>query len=115
MGLSLPIWKCQKILNWHKSTNTINNAVPMTVIIDILLLKRVKLLTHSFYIGPTIVSFLGLLIHFFLSLQVFIQTSSAESLTGRLTRLAAECQRFLMSALLNLLCPASLLITLCFN
>lgn len=36
---------------------------------------------------------------------MFIQTSSAESLTGRLTRLAAECQRFLMSALLNLLCP----------
>lgn len=64
-GLVSANLECQKILNWHKSTNAINNAVPMTVIIDILLLKRVKLLTHSFYIGLTIVSFLELLIHFF--------------------------------------------------
>lgn len=59
MGLSLPIQKFQKLLNWHESTTIINSAVPLTFTMDTLLLRRVKLslLIHSFDAEPTIVSF----------------------------------------------------------
>lgn len=58
-GLSLPIQKFQKLLNWHESTTIINSAVPLTFTMDILLLRRVKLslLIHSFDVEPTVVSF----------------------------------------------------------
>lgn len=74
--------------------------------IETLPLKRRKLflLIHGFDIEPIIASFLEVLIHFFPSFQVFTQTSATGSLTGHLTRVAAVCQRFLMLALLGLLC-----------
>ena len=91
------------MLNWHESTNAINNGVPRTFTIGILLLRRVKLFNSQLWCRANQYQLLELLTYFFPFFQVFTQTSSTGSLAGHLTRLAAECQRFLMSALLGLL------------
>lgn len=104
MSLSLPTERHQQILNWHESANPINNGVPVMIATDIL--KTFKE-SETFF---DLMASQQLSLVFKLSCASFpmppsvYQTSSSGSLAGHLTRLAAECQRFLMSAPLGLFC-----------
>ena len=91
-GLVAANSQVSKILNWHESTNTINNGVPLTFTTDILKCETFSFDSQLPCRAKPLLVFRSPYTFFFPALQVFTQSSATGSLAGLLSRLAAGFQ-----------------------